>query len=109
MKLRLYNGKTLKELCNDKCYQTMIEPFRKSWTSNIFTRISFIRKKWIVDFKTCPWVDLLRIYKFMKAIRKEGVTSPMIDKLIQDCLVELKYRVKKKELKIEVYRKDKDK
>jgi hypothetical protein len=104
MKIRRYNGKTLKELCEDEDYQTMIKPFRKSWSGNIFSNISFIRKKWIIDFKSCPWQDLVRIYKFVKMIRKEGVTSPMIDKLIQDCLDEVKCRVKKKELKITIER-----
>lgn len=104
MKIRRYNGKTLRELCDDKDYQEMIKPYRKSWSGNIFHNISDIRRKWIIDFKSCPWQDLVRIYKFMKMIRKEGVTSPMVDKLINDCLSEVKCRVKKKELTITVER-----
>ena len=100
MKIRRYNGKTLRELCDDEDYQEMIKPYRKSWSGNIFHNISNIRRKWIIDFKSCPWQDLVR----MKMIRKEGVTSPMVDKLINDCLSEVKCRVKKKELTITVER-----
>lgn len=102
---KYYNNKTLEELNSDLYWQEFTKDMRSSWTNHAFVRCSKLRKEYIGNFASCPWQNLIRVYKFLKMVIKT-YTCPIMDKLLSDCLTEIKKRKANGDLTISNERKE---
>lgn len=94
---KYYNNLTLSQLYQDNYWKEFTKDMNDSWIYNSFPRISKLRKEYIVNFSTCPWKNLIRVYTFVNSASKK-YTCPIMEKLKKDCLDEIRKRKDKGEL-----------
>lgn len=94
---KYYNNLTVNQLYQDAYWKEFTKDMNDSWPYNSFLRISRFRKEYIVEFSTCHWKNLVRVYTFVNNASKK-YTCPIMEKLKKDCLNEIRKRKDKGEL-----------